>query len=646
VFFTRFRTQGPPGPLGRGKAYIPHCGISHGMQSVRGSTKQDSRKTLYEFLQENGFYVDHTTADLLEKIVTSSARKAVLLRGPAGVGKTQLTWLVAQWLNAEYVFFQCTYGTDEDALLYKYVPSESTRSGIKIALGPVPRALKISQRKKVVLVLDEFDKTRPSADALLLDVLQNYRLSLYLGDDNETIITGNPDNLIVFLTSNDMREFSEPLLRRLVVITLNPLPSSVVFELLKKRFKENIALLLAQIYEDTLKASLRKPATIQELMQLGEILESGVNAQLQDLIRTFIVKYDDDWVKFIQYVSSREPYKFVNGNTNSIDVTQYYEPPQEVQEVQIPQPQSQVQTQGQSTAQLLEKISKIVVRQVNASVTNAVKEEISGTIETSFKATLSENDITNYSEIIKTLMPTPSDVPDVFGKFKVIKDVSEYAIVTDKPLSLAEYVKLLQKRSITFEGYIEDELLIFNPIAINYLIKNASEVRYYTNHTIQVVFRDERGNITEAVEVKLLDGKYDPRMKIMISKVKVRAYVKAGNRENGYKSLLYDFVNDVVCNVTVKGETNVNAESLAKYAGHVYQLLNNGTCGNFSITVQLPANFTEDDVKKIYDVLTQNGFRVKIIDDVKKLIEKIIKTRSIRFYYGSYDDAIGIAADW
>ena len=243
-------------------------------------------------------------------------------------------------------------------------------------------------------------------------------------------------------------------------------------------------------------------------------------------------------------------------------------------------------------------------------------------------------------------MPIPSGAPDVFGKFRVIKDVSEYAIVTDKPLSLAEYVKLLQKRSITFEGYIEDELLIFNPISINYLIKNASEVRYYTNHTIQVVFRDERGNITEAVEVKLLDGKYDPRMKNTISKIKVRAYVKAGNHENDYKSLLYDFVNDVVCNVTVKGETNVNAESLAKYAEHVHQLLNNGTCGNFSITVQLPANFTENDVKKIYDVLTQNGFRVRITGDVKKLIEKIIETRSIRFYYGSYDDAIGIATDW
>jgi hypothetical protein len=69
------------------------------MQSVRGNTKQDSRKTLYEFLQENNFYIDHATADLLEKIITTSNRKAIMLRGPAGVGKTQLTYLISRYLK-------------------------------------------------------------------------------------------------------------------------------------------------------------------------------------------------------------------------------------------------------------------------------------------------------------------------------------------------------------------------------------------------------------------------------------------------------------------------------------------------------------------------------------------------------------------
>ena len=604
------------------------------MQSVRGNTNQDS-KTLYEFLQKNGFYVSYTTADLLEKIVSSSARKAVLLRGPAGVGKTQLTYLIARYLDAEYVFFQCTYGTDEDMLLYKYVPTEQTKSGIKIALGPVPRALKISQRKKVVLVLDEFDKTRPSADALLLDVLQNYRLSLYLGDDNETIITGNPDNLIIILTSNDMREFSEPLLRRLVVITLEPLPTTAVYEMLKKQFKENTALLLAQIYDDTLRAGLRKPATIQELVQLGEVLESGVNAQLQDLIRMFIVKYDDDWGKYLQYVSSREPYKFVNGNANSIDVTQYYEPPQEVQ---MPQPQPQSQSQGQ-TQQLLEKISRIVVRQVNNSIINAVKEEISDTIETTFKATLSENNITNYSEIIKTLMPIPSGAPDVFGKFKIIKDTSEYAITSTQPLSITEYINLLRNTSTEFEGYIEDELLIFNPDAINYLIKHANEVRYYTDHTIQVVYK---GYVTEAIEVRLLDGKYNPQKINTISKIKVRVYVNAKKRDN-YKSLLYNFIMDNVCYARMKSNVDVNAESLVAFGKELVMLLSGGTCDKYDVVIRIPPGFSENDVKKIHELLVKEGVSATLESNA---ISGIIKYGLIELRYNDYRGAMEITYSW
>jgi len=604
------------------------------MQNSRGNTNQDSRKTLYEFLQENGFYVDHTIADLLEKII-SSDRKAVLLRGPAGVGKTQLTYLISRYLNAEYVYYQCTYGTDEDSLLYKYVPSEQARSGIKITLGPVPRALKISQRKKVVLVLDEFDKTRPSADTLLLDVLQNTRVSLYL---DETIVTGNPDNLIVFLTSNDMREFSEPLLRRLVLITLRPLPTTTVYEILKKQFKENIALILTQIYDDTIKAGLRKPATLQELEQLGQVLESGVNTPLQDLIRMFIIKYDDDWVKFTQYVSSREPYKFVNDNANSIDVSQYYEPPQEAQEVQMPQQQPQSQPQEQ-TQQLLEKISKIVVRQVNASVTNAVKEEVSDMIETTFKAALSENNITNYSEIVKTLIPIPSDTPDVFGKFKIIKDASEYAITSTQPLSITEYIKLLRNTSTEFEGYIEDELLIFNPDAINYLIKYANEVRYYTDHTIQVVYK---GYVTEAIEVRLLDGKYNPQKINTISKIKVRAYVNAKKRDN-YKSLLYNFIMDNVCYAKVKSNVDVNAESLVAFGKEIVMLLSGGACDKYDVVIRIPPGFSENDVKKIHELLVKEGVNATLESNA---ISGIIKYGLIELRYNDYRGAMEITYTW
>jgi MoxR-like ATPase len=615
---------GPPGGPQGGKVFKSPRGISHGMQSVRGNTNQD-RKTLYEFLKENDFYIDYSTANLLEKII-SIARKAIMLRGPAGVGKTQLTYLVSRWLGAEYVYFQCTYGVDEDALLYKYIPSEATKSGIKIALGPVPRALMMSQKRKVVLVLDEFDKTRPSADALLLDVLQNYRLSLYL-DDNETIITGNPDNLIVFLTSNDMREFSEPLLRRLVVITLNPLPSSVVFELLKKQFKENIALLLTQIYDDTIKAGMRKPATIQELQQLGQILENGTDTPLQELLRMFIIKYDDDWVKFVQYVSSREPYKFVNDNANRIDVSQYYEPPP--QEVQMPQQSTQEQAQGQSTAQLLEKISKIVIKQPNNSVINAVKEETSGTIEVTFKAPISENDFTMYTKIIRKFWPEPSSTPEIFGKFKVIKDTGDYKIVSEKPLTFLEYFQLLNDGSAEFEGYIEDKLILVNPATINKILSEADAIRYYSNKKVQVSFSyyNSAGcSVTELIEIEL-ENKYSPTKQSTLDDAIIRMYVNVKKQAYASCESLIGKIIEKLHNVDI---SDPDPNMLLRFIKQDIEFRKRGLTPGIEVTLR-SSNF-----EKIMDTL---GKEFKL--DVKDI--DAIKSKGIaKIYYNEYYDTLEV----
>jgi len=592
---------------------------------VSGMQAQQAGISLYEFLTQNGFYLEKGKVAIIEAAIRNGDRKAFLLRGPAGTGKTSLTYLIAKWLNAEYVYFQCTYGTDEDALLYKYIPSEQTKSGIKITLGPIPRALLMSQRKKVVLVLDEFDKTRPTADALLLDVLQNYRLSLYL-DDNEAIITGNPDNLIVFLTSNDMREFSEPLLRRLVVITLNPLPTAMVYEMLKKQFKENIALLLTQVYEDTLKAGLRKPATIQELKQLGEVLGSGMGTPLNELLRMFIIKYDDDWVKFTQYVSSREPYKFVNDNANNNDVVQYYEPPQEVQ---IP-PQSQPQEQVQSPTQLLEKISRIVIKQPSNSVINAVKEEVNDTIESTFKATLSKNDFSAYTNIIKVLKPEPTDTPEIFGKFKVVKDADDYKIVSEKPLTLLEYLNLLNSSGeVEFEGYIEDKLVLVNPMAINEIIENADAVRYYSNRKIQAVFNDKYRSITELIELEV--DNYSPNKPNSLSEATIRMYVNV-KKHGSFSSLMMNLISRLY-------DVNVNAPSdpniLVKFIRQIIEFRKHHLNPGVGITLQFS---NTEGIEKTMRILSE-AFKVDVRD-----IDEIRRKMTAGIYYNEYSSMLEVRA--
>ena len=103
-------------------------------------------------------------------------------------GKTEITELIRDYIEmvdgrCNYHFFQCVYGTDENEIMYKIVP---TITGFKSVPGVLPNALNDSNECPTIIVLDEFDKTKPSADALLLDYIQNCRVTM-IGEEYKTI---------------------------------------------------------------------------------------------------------------------------------------------------------------------------------------------------------------------------------------------------------------------------------------------------------------------------------------------------------------------------------------------------------------------------------------------------------------------------
>lgn len=310
--------------------------------------------------------------------------------------------------------------------------------------------------------------------------MQNFRVSLYL-DDDQRVIEGNPENLIIFLTSNDVREFSEPLLRRLTVIYLNPLPSDKVYSLLSSRFRfsNEVSLLLTQIYDDTVNACLRKPATIQELVELGEILQNNLNLDLGFLLRSIVIKYDDDWDRYLQYVKFRKPYKFIQSSQNNFEsVTEYYKPDEEII---LQDQQSNNSNNNSNLNQVIEKIRskfKVPVPSVDFAAEQVVEQkEVYMLVE--------DNDKDAYTAVIKKFMPNPTDRPDEFDKFKVYFDDQKVFITSKDPLSIDELLKL---RSTDLQGefYAEEAFTFISSEIYKYLVEKATKVEYYTKNLLRI----------------------------------------------------------------------------------------------------------------------------------------------------------------
>jgi MoxR-like ATPase len=166
--------------------------------------------------------------------------KPVLVEGPAGTGKTQLAKSVAEALGARLIRLQCYEGIDESKALYEWnykkqllrIQSQRVASSehqVGEGWGDVeedifseeflltrPLLEAIRATEPVVLLIDEVDRVEVETEALLLEVLSDYQVSIpELGTVKATQIP------LVFLTSNNTRELSEALKRRCLFLHID-----------------------------------------------------------------------------------------------------------------------------------------------------------------------------------------------------------------------------------------------------------------------------------------------------------------------------------------------------------------------------------------------------------------------------------------
>lgn len=145
---------------------------------------------------------------------------SLLLYGPPGGGKTAFARAWAEHLGAEVFRFQCIEEKEREFEFRIGVRGVVVRDGSPVWVkGPCWKAFEASQHGRVVLLIDEVDKT-PRMDPYLLQHLQDWEFE----DPDGNSIRGNPENIAVVLTSNGRRQLPGEVLRRTVRVSC-PFPT-------------------------------------------------------------------------------------------------------------------------------------------------------------------------------------------------------------------------------------------------------------------------------------------------------------------------------------------------------------------------------------------------------------------------------------
>ena len=268
--------------------------------------------------------VDYLPDGRIAQVVFLAERlgKPILVEGPAGVGKTELAKSLAAATERPLIRLQCYEGLDESKALYEWnykkqllrIQADSSHDWDELEqnifgedfLLERPLLQAIRSEEPVVLLVDEIDRLEIETEALLLEVLSDFQVSIPELGTMEAATTP-----MVVLTSNNTRELSEALKRRCLFLHIDYPTVEREEQILTTRVPglgEHLASQIARLARSIRGMDLKKAPSVSETIDWARTLlalsVTNIDAEVVGDTLHVLLKYQADIDKAAKELSA------------------------------------------------------------------------------------------------------------------------------------------------------------------------------------------------------------------------------------------------------------------------------------------------------------------------------------------------------